>query len=222
MKPRWLAASLFFTFLCHGAAMLGMALLLLPGMPGGGDTSDAERMAWIASHETTFRIGWIPWHVTAISDLLLALILVRIARIPPAIRWAQLALTFVAVLCDQGGQILWLTRGVAAAKAGDLAAYMAIEHAAFPLTGWYAALLYTLGAIAWTFAFRAAGLWSNTLLRLSVPLWTIFLVVTVGPLLPAGLRLPDRMVAAGNALGFLLMEAWFLLLFREARRAHER
>lgn len=222
MKPRWLAGTLLFTFLAHGAAMLGMAILLLPGMPGGGDASDAERMAWIASHEATFRLGWLPWHVTAVSDLVLALIVVRVARIPPAIRWAQLALTFVAVLCDQGGQVLWLTRGVAAAKAGDLAAYLAIEHTAFPLTGWYAALLYTLGAIVWTFAFRAAKIWSTTIARLSVPLWTIFLVVTVGPLLPAGLRLPDRIVAAGNALGFLLMEGWFFLLFLEARRARER
>lgn len=222
MKPRWLAATLLLTFLSHGAAMLGMALLLLPGMPGGADSTDAQRMAWIATHETSFRLGWVPWHVTALSDLALALILVRFTRIPPAIRWAQLALTFVAVLCDQGGQVLWLTSGVAAAKAGDLAAYLAIERTAFPLTGWYAALLYTLGAILWTFAFRAAGLWSKSILRLSVPLWTIFLIVTVGPLLPAGLRLPDRMVAAGNALGFLLMEAWFFLLFLQAWRARER
>lgn len=222
MKPRWLAGALLFTFIAHGAAMLAMATLLLPGMPGGTDATDGERMAWIASHEATFRLGWVPWHVTALSDLVLALIVLRMANVPAALRWAQLALTSVAVLLDQGGQVLWLTRGVAAAKAGDLASYLAIEHAAFPLTGFYAALLYTVAAITWTLAFRAAGIWSNAIARLSVPLWTIFLVVTVGPLLPAELRLPDRMVAAGNALGFLLMEGWFLLLFREARRARER
>jgi hypothetical protein len=214
-----LAASLGFTFLCHGAAMLAMAVLLLPGMPGGGGGTDAERVSWIASHEGTFRLGWLPWHVTALSDLILALILTRNPKIPPVLRWAQLALTFFAVLLDQGGQALWLTRGVARAKAGDVAGYLATEAIAFPLTGWYAALLYTLGAIAWTLSFRAAGIWSKTIARISIPLWTIFLVATIGPLLPEGMRLPDRAVAAGNAVGFLMMEVWFVLLFREARKA---
>jgi hypothetical protein len=176
-------------------------------------------MVWIASHESTFRIGWIPWHVTAASDLVLALILTRIPKIPPVLRWAQLVLTFVAVVVDQSGQILWLTRGVAQAKALDLAGYMETEHLAFPLTGWYAALLYTFGAIAWTLSFRAAGVWSKTIARVSIPLWTIFLVATLGPLLPESIRLPDRAVAAGNAIGFLMMEVWFVLLFREARKS---
>lgn len=211
---RW---TLALTFLAHGAGMLAMALLLLPAMPGGGTASDAERMLWIAQHESAFRLGWLPWHLTALSDLVLALALVRIPKIPLSLRWAQLVLTFVAVLCDQGGQALWLTRGVAQAQAGDLAGYLATERIAFPLTAWYAALLYTLGAIAWTFSFRAAGIWSRTIARLSIPLWTLFLVATVGPLLPAGMRLPDRAVAAANALGFLMMEAWFFLLWRQAR-----
>lgn len=214
---RWLARALLVTFLAHGAAMLAMALLLLPGMPGGNGATDGERMAWIASHEGTFRLGWLPWHLTALSDLVLAFVLFRVPKIPRALRVAQLALTWFAVLVDQGGQALWLTRGVAQAKEGDLAGYLATEHLAFPLTGWYAALLYTLGAIAWTLSFRAAGVWSKAIARLSIPLWTIFIVATVGPLLPEGMRLPDRAVAAGNALGFLMMEAWFLLLFRQAR-----
>ena len=197
--------------------MLAMALVLLPAMPGGTDATDADRMAWISSHEGMFRLGWLPWHLTALSDLALALVLLRLEAIPAALRWGQLALTTVAVVCDQGGQALWLTVGVAQAKQGELAAYLATEKLAFPLTAWYAALLYTLGAIAWTFAFRAAGVWSRPIARLSLPLWGVFLVVTVGPLLPAALRLPDRVVAAGNALGFLMMEAWFLLLFFRAR-----
>ncbi len=211
---RWTIA---FTFVAHGTAMLAMALLLLPGMPGGGEASDATRMHWIAENVGRFRLGWLPWHVTAASDLVLALTLVRLPRIPLGLRWAQLVLTFVAVLVDQGGQVLWLTRGVAQAQAGDLAGYLATERLAFPLTGWYAALLYTLGAIAWTFSFRAAGIWSRTIARLSIPLWTIFLVATIGPLLPESVRLPDRAVAAGNALGFVMMEAWFFLLWRAAK-----
>ncbi|CAN5515701.1 hypothetical protein BH09MYX1_BH09MYX1_42020 [soil metagenome] len=218
MKP-WLRLALLFTFLAHGTAMLGMAILLLPAMPGGGTTSDAERVAWIASHVGTFRLGWLPWHVTAASDLVLAILLTRIPKIPPTLRWAQLALTFVAVLCDQGGQVLWLTRVVAQARAGDVAGYLATEHVAFPLTGWYAALLYTLGAIAWTLCFRAAGVWSKTIARVSIPLWMVFLIATIGPLLPEGFRVPDRAVAAANAIGFIMMELWFLLLFRAAREA---
>lgn len=206
------------TFGAHGLAMLAMLALLLPAMPGGTGASDAERMQWIAGHVTSYRLGWLPWHVTAASDLLLALALLRLPKIPLGLRWGQLALTTVALLCDQGGQALLLTRGVDRAIAGDLPGFLAVEHLAFPLTAWYAALLYTLGAIAWTFAFRAAGIWSRAVAALSVPLWALFLVATIGPLLPPGVRLPDRAVAGANALGFVGMELWFFLLWRASGR----
>jgi hypothetical protein len=45
-----------------------------------------------------------------------------------------------------------------------------------------------------------------------VPLWGIFLVVSVAPVVPAWIRPPASWVAAGNAVGFVLMEVWFLLL----------
>jgi hypothetical protein len=39
---RWLEAALLFTLLAHFSAMLSMALLLLPGMPGGGTDDDVS------------------------------------------------------------------------------------------------------------------------------------------------------------------------------------
>src|SRR6185503_13440433 len=45
-----LVLALGFTFLCHGAAMLGMVLFLLPGMPGGGVGDVMARAAYVAGH----------------------------------------------------------------------------------------------------------------------------------------------------------------------------
>ena len=66
-----LVFALGFTFLCHGAAMLGMVLFLLPGMPGGGVEDVAARAAYIAEHPWRWRLGWLGWQLTALSDLLL-------------------------------------------------------------------------------------------------------------------------------------------------------
>src|SRR5258706_10287581 len=71
----FLERALIVTLLAHAAGMVSMAFFLLPGMPGGGTPDDAARMAYIASHPWLWRIGWLPWQVTAASDLLLAVAL---------------------------------------------------------------------------------------------------------------------------------------------------
>jgi hypothetical protein len=68
--------ALAFTFLCHGAAMLGMVLFLLPGMPGGGVADVVARAAYVAGHPWRWRLGWLGWQLTALSDLLLGVALV--------------------------------------------------------------------------------------------------------------------------------------------------
>lgn len=208
--------ALILTFLLHGLGMLAMAALLLPSMPGGPTQADSDRIALIAAHPWRFRLGWLPWHLTALSDLLLAMGLLRTEWIP---RWPArlvLLLTIAAIIPDQTSQLLWITRGVELAQAahasGRLTEYLAFEGWAFPLTGVWAALLYTLGALGWTLCFARAGVWSRTLTWLSTLTWGTFAVVTVGPLLPSPLTLPGRALAVGNALGFLLLMLWLALV----------
>jgi hypothetical protein len=55
---RFLEQALLFTIVAHAAGMVSMALLLLPAMPGGGNLSDASRVAYIAAHPWLWRLGW--------------------------------------------------------------------------------------------------------------------------------------------------------------------
>src|SRR5205823_3159427 len=78
---RLLELALLLTFVAHAIAMAAMAALLLPGMPGGG-TPEAVRVAYIAAHPWLWRLGWSTWGATALSDVLLALALVRTPWVP--------------------------------------------------------------------------------------------------------------------------------------------
>jgi hypothetical protein len=217
---RLLEQSLPFTFVIHAVAMVSMALLLLPGMPGAGLPDDAARMLHIARHPGLWRLGWIPWGLTALSDLLIAAGLLRSPMIRRGPALATGLITLAAVIPDQAGQIAWMTRGVELAQAGDLPRYLAFESRIFAWTAVWGGTLYTIGALGWTWCFATAGLWSRSLTALSLVLWPLFLWVNAGPLLPPSLRPSPAFVAGGNAAGFVLLEAWFVLVGeRVLRRA---
>src|SRR5437762_2536653 len=110
----------------HALAMVAMVALLLPGMPGGGTLADADRIAYVAGHPWLWRLGWLPWQVTALSDLLLAAALLREPAVPrlPAVLTALV--TVAAVIPDQLGQLCWITRGIALAQT-DPVAYLPYE-----------------------------------------------------------------------------------------------
>jgi hypothetical protein len=206
------------TFALHAVAMLSMAWLLLPMMPGGPTADDRVRMAAIALHPTAWRLGWLPWGLTAASDVAVGLAIVAWRRVPRARAWAALLLTCAAVVPDQLAQVRWVTRGVELARQGNLGAYLGFEHDVFRLTGGWAAVLYTASAVAWCACFAGAGAWSPSLTRLSVPLYAVFAVVAAAPLLPEGMALPSWSVAAGNALCFVGLEAWLLLVLEQTAR----
>lgn len=124
-SARLLEGALVFSFVAHGVAMVSMAALLLPAMPGGAEVPDIARMRYVASHPALFRLGWLPWGLTALSDVLIAIGLLRATWVPKAPAVITLLLTLAAVFPDQAGQIAWMTRGVALARSGDLPAYLA-------------------------------------------------------------------------------------------------
>jgi len=215
---RFLERSLLFSFVMHGAGMLSMALLLLPGMPGGGAGDELARLRYISDHPWLWRLGWLPWQLTALSDLLIAVALLRTAWIPRLPALLSTLVTVAAVLPDQAGQVAWMTRGLELADSGDPAAYFAYEARIFQWTAVWGGTLYTIGAIGWTWCFAAGGAWSRGLTALSVVLWTLFGTVSAGPLLPPLLRPSPGFVAAGNGAAFALLQVWFALVTERVLR----
>ena len=220
VAARWLELSLFFSFLTHGLAMLGMAALLLPGMPGGLNALPA-RMAYVAAHPWLWRLGWLSWQLTALSDLLLAIALLRTpwTRGLPAL--LALLLTLAAIVPDQIGEALWTTRGVALAQTGQIAAYGGFEARTFLWVAAGGGVGYTLAAICWSWALARARVWRRWMTWYSITLWTLFLALGIAPALPASWRPAPAVVAAGNAAGFVMLLVWIAaageLVMRRAR-----
>jgi hypothetical protein len=214
----FLERTLLFSFCIHGIAMLAMLFFLLPGLPGGPNGS-AARMAYVASAPWLWRLGWFPWQLTALSDLLISLALLRM-------RWQFVAilsvlLVGIGIVPDQMGQVLWMTRGIALAQQGSLAPYSQFEATVFFWIGVYGGTSYTLAAVSWTWCFATQGKWRWTrgLTIYSVALWGLFVFLSINPLLPSRLHLSPLWIATGNALGFVLLLTWFTLVAEMVMRS---
>src|SRR5262245_23146239 len=181
-----------------------MAFLLLPAMPGGGTADTAVRIRLIADHPWLFRLGWFPWQLTALSDLLIGIGLVRTRFIPKAPAFLTLLVTIAAVIADQAGQVAWMTRGVELAQAGDPVAYVLYQERVFGWSAFCGGWLYTIGALGWTWCLVAGGTWNGWLTWVSAVVWPIFLYVNATPFLPAPLQPGPAIVSIGNAVGFVL------------------
>jgi hypothetical protein len=210
---RFHEASLVFNFVIHAVAMVSMALLLLPAMPGGGGVSeDLARVTYIATHPWTFRLGWFPWQVTALADLVLGVALLWTRWVPRKPALITVGLTLLAVVPDQVGQVLWMTRGVdlaaAAVRGGGLAAYLAFERQVFTMVGALGAIGYLLAALGWTWCFMAAGTWNRRLTRLSAATWGTFAMALIIYFLPARLGVGPAWFSFLNAVAFVLLLVW--------------
>jgi hypothetical protein len=98
----------------------------------------------------------------------------------------------------------------ALAQTGVNARYLAFEARIFVWIAVWGGLLHTLVAIGWTWSFVAARVWRPWLIPYSTLLWGLFVVVSAGRLLPAELRPSPTALGLGNALGFVLLEVWYL------------
>lgn len=88
----------------HALGMLGMVLLILPGI--SPHESVETRIRYIAEHPTLWRIGWLPWQLSALSDVLLTAALLHWAHVTGARRaWSWLlastSLLLAALVPDQ-------------------------------------------------------------------------------------------------------------------------
>ncbi|HET6248499.1 MAG TPA: DUF2071 domain-containing protein [Tepidisphaeraceae bacterium] len=219
---RFLEMALLFNFVIHAVAMASMGLLLLPGTPGGNAADLARRAGYVAQHPWLWRVGWFPWQMTALADLLLGIALLVTPWIP---RWpARIAalLTLAAIVPDQSGQFLWVTHGVhlaqEAVRTRDFSGYAHFEAAVFQAVAAWGCLGYLAGAIGWTWCFAAAGTWSRLLTWLSVATWGVFGVSTICIFLPPAHRPAGFVAAGGNAVGFILLQLWLLLVLEQVLR----
>jgi len=194
-----------------------MGAFLLPALPGGTATTDVARIARIATHPWTFRLGWLPWQLCAVADLLLAIAMVRVRWLPHRAAIGVLVATCCAVIPDQLAQAIWVTRGVDLART-DANAYLSLEREIFPLTAGWGAAFYTIAALGWTWCFVKAGTWSRTLTVLSVPLWLTMTVAVVTLLVPEAHRPSSSFVSAANGLGFAELQLWLALVTEEVLR----
>jgi hypothetical protein len=219
---RFLEQSLLWNILIHAAAMLTMGLLLMPGMPGGPVGDEAQRVRYIAEHPWLWRIGWLPWHLAALIDLITGVALVCTPWVPRLPAVLTLLVTLCAVVPEQTGELAWVTRGVdlatSAHASGDLAPYLAMEAWSFQLAVVVGASVYMLMALGWTWCFAAAGTWSRLLTWLSPLAWGSLAVGSLGLLLPEPWRPGDVLVGVTNAVGFVLLEVWLVLVAEQVLR----
>jgi hypothetical protein len=209
------------TVVLHGVAMLSMALLLLPGIPGGPNADVAARMAYVAQQPWLWRLGWLPWQLTALSDLLLGIALLSTRWVPRLPSILAIVVTLAGLVPDQWGQINWITRGIALAQAGDIAMYRPFERNVFLAIAVGGGIGYLLAANSWSLALARTSAWTRWLTFYSLVLWALFALLALAPVAPVALRPPSVIVAAGNAVAFVLLLIWFVvvteLVLRRAR-----
>jgi hypothetical protein len=213
---RFLERATLTNFAIHGIAMVTMALVLARMLPGGGETNDIVRITMIAEHPWRFRLGWLPWQLCAVVDLWFAIALLRAQWIPKVPAAFSVLFTMAAVVPDQLAQALWITRGISmaqdAVKSGSFDAYLAFESEIFVWTASWGAFFYTLAALGWTACFAKTPAWSRLLTWLSIPTWAVMLFVTTALFFPPHMRPAPEIIAAGNALGFTLLQVWLGLV----------
>jgi hypothetical protein len=213
---RLLEAALLFTFLSHAGAMLSM-MLLLPGLPGAAASGVAARAAYVGSHPWIWRLGWLPWQVTALSDLALCVALLRTRWAPRLPAALAIIATVAGIIPDQFGQFQWTWTGTAIARhalvSGEFSDYARFESHIFRLIAGWGAFGYLAGALGWTWCFAAAGVWSKRLTWLSVGAWGAFAVSTAVLFTVNGFDSSHgvlMVVSVGNGVAFVLLMIWLI------------
>lgn len=220
-SERFLEGALFFALVIHFVATVSMGLLLLPAMPGAIN-SDVDRVRYIAEHPLLWHLGWLPWHLCALSDLVLAIAMFRTRWIPKIPVSATLVFTLLAVAVEQPAELRWNMEAASIAqvciKANDIAPYLDFESEVYVLVAAVAAVLYAVMAICWTWAFATAGTWNRVLTWVSIFTWSTLTFAAAGPLLPEPYRPPALVSGIANAVGFNGMALWFILVLEAVLR----
>jgi hypothetical protein len=162
-RYRQLMTALLGFLVTHTVALVTIALLLAPGLDAGA--SAAERASYIAAHPWAWRLGWLPWQLSAAADLVVSVTLWRWlgARADrAAARWAALgiAVTVVAIAADQWGEAVAVTELVDLARDANgagLQAYATRERWFLLMTATCGNSAYVLMTLCWTLSLARAA-----------------------------------------------------------------
>lgn len=206
----------------HALALLATVLFLLPGMPGGSSTDDAQRIAYLAGHPWLWRLGWLPWQATALVDVLTGVALWRTSWVPRLPALAVLVFTLLAVVPDQVGQAQWVTHGldlaIQADRSGELLPYLVFERQAYRAVVCWGGTLYLCMALGWSWCFAAARTWNRSLTMLSLIAWSILALGSAGLLLPEEWQPDPLVLGASNGVGLTLLLVWLALVAEQVLR----
>lgn len=136
-------------WITHALGLVTMLLLILPGI--SPHVSLDERIAYVREHTAAWRLGWLAWQASALSDVWLTFELLRRARALEAAgaqRWtlAAAVLLMLALVPDQYAEARMVTDFT-----GVLARDVWHEHLRLymRLTGTWACLAYTGMTVCW-------------------------------------------------------------------------
>jgi Uncharacterized conserved protein (COG2071) len=206
----------------HVLALICTALFLLPGLPKGSSTDDAARVAYLAAHPWLWRLGWLPWQLSAFVDLLTSVALWRTPWVPRLPAAASLMFAVLAIIPDQSGQALWVTRGldlaIQADQSGDLSPYLQFEKQTYRAVVAWGASFYLAMALSWSWCFAVAGTWSRTLTVLSIIAWSMLATGSAGLLLPEEFQPAPPLVFAANSFGLSLLLVWLAIVTEQVLR----
>ena len=208
-RYRILMATVAFSIGMHAIALLAMATALGPGL----DVSVAvsHRAEYVYQHPLLWRLGWLTWQLTALSDLLLSAVaglLATVLAIVPE-QWAEFQL--VTAFVNQAGAL--------SAASMEPAVYLAAEARWLLLTGTCGNTGYTLMGGCWMMAAAqsAAGPRRHVgFVVLGCLLWLLFLTASVAnwqATTHANLQsgYPGfSLVYSLNAIGFPLLLLWMV------------
>lgn len=138
----------------HAAALASLPLLLEPGLRPTATL--AERAGYVAAHPWLWRLGWLPWQLSAVSDLWVSFALLSWCRARGRGAGAAavaLVLTLLAVIPDQWGEAVLVSRYVTSAAAGG-EAFGELERWALLMTGTCGNGGYVAMTGAWILALR--------------------------------------------------------------------
>jgi hypothetical protein len=167
---RALMVALLFSIVVHGLGLLTMATMLRPGV--ADNFTSLEQAQYIAGNVATWRIGWLPWNLSALANLAFGIILVAWAGKQPgqrAVLMAEFALLFtvVAVIPDQYGEFLMdtelvdLARGAAAFPVGEenllLESFVTRKQEILTMLGFKANNYYVVMSLFWLFTVLSAS-----------------------------------------------------------------
>jgi len=203
VSPLAAARAAYLAAACNLAAVLAIALLLRPGLPGS-ETTLASRWLFVRAHPIVWWAGWLVWHLAAVALLAFYVALAGLWGRRAPIRGG------LALLCAAAGLAADLSaQGLAMGIAPwiDRDGFGIVEMTSTLLTGYLGNGLYTLAGALLTWA--GASALPRPLLWLALPTWGAGAALSAASLVHS---------AEGQALSiamlFPLFVAWTALVGR--------